>query len=166
MHPSLISSTFFAAPPMPWHPEELHKQVLVLEKLYDSLPDDMNARTAMAKAVVWAASSFLEGCLQQLVESLCAEEKIAVPKLGGLANKREFVISRAKKKSTFSVDANNASTRFVEDTYKDLRNKVDHGNKVNADDLHLDNVSFFRNAAADYLDQLYRSFGIGRPGWL
>jgi len=157
----------FAAPPMPWHPEELYREALSLEAVYKAIPaDDMNARRAVAKAVVWAASSFLEGCLQQLVESLCAEEKIAVPKLRGLANKREFVLKRAKQKNTFCVDPDNASIRFIEDDFDELRNKVDHGKKVDTANLHLNDISFFREAAREFLEQVYRSLEIGKPGWL
>jgi hypothetical protein len=152
---------------MPWHPEELHKHVLVLEEVYNSLlVDNTNARQAVAKAVIWATSSFLEGCLQQLVEQLCAEEKIKVPNLNGLVNKREWVISRAKRRKTYSVDSNRTSTRFVEDEFAKLRNDVDHGEKVDTTKLRLDNISFFRQTAGDYLEQVYRSFDIGKPGWL
>ena len=151
---------------MPWHPEELYKHVLILEGVYNSLPDDMNKRQAVAKAVIWAASSCLEGCLQELVEKLCAEEKKEVCKLNGLANKRGFVISRAKQRKTYSVDPALASTRFVEDDLDELRNKVNHGDKVETAELHLEGISFFREAAGDYLEQVYRCFEMGKPGWL
>jgi len=168
MHPSLMTTS--GATPlvlMPWHPEELHKHVLILEGVYNSLPaDDTNARQAVAKAVVWAASSFLEGCLQQFIEQLCSQENIGPPKLRGLANKREWVVCRAKQRKTFAVDPAKASTRFVEDDLEELRNDVDHGGKVETANLHLENISFFRGVAKDYLEQVYRSFEIGKPGWL
>jgi hypothetical protein len=152
---------------MPWHPEELYKHVLILEGVYNSLPnDDTNARQAVAKAVIWAASSFLEGCLQQFVEELCSKEGKEVPNLHGLANRRQFVIKRAKKKKTYSVDPAQASTRFIENDLEELRNKVNHGGRVDTNEFRLDNISFFREAARDYLEQVYQSFEIGKPGWL
>jgi hypothetical protein len=63
MHPSEMQS--FLAPPMPFHPEELHKHVTELERAFDRLPgEDLNARTAVAKATVAAVGAFMEGSIR------------------------------------------------------------------------------------------------------
>lgn len=64
MHPSEMQSFF--APPMPFHPEELHKHVTELERAFGQLPsEDLNARTAVAKATVAAVAAFMEGSIRE-----------------------------------------------------------------------------------------------------
>jgi hypothetical protein len=41
----------------------------------------------------------------------------------------------------------------------DLRNAIAHGAPVPTGDLRLDDVTFFRRVACEYLEQLYVSFG-------
>lgn len=56
----------FFAPPMPFHPEELHKHVTELERAFGQLPgEDLNARTAVAKATVAAVAAFMEGSIRE-----------------------------------------------------------------------------------------------------
>ena len=78
MHPSLMPSYF--APPMPFHPEELHKHVKQLEQTYAEIPSaDGNARIAVAKAIISATASFVEGCLDDLTRFTLAEVGVPHP---------------------------------------------------------------------------------------
>ncbi len=166
---------------MPFHPEELYKHVKQLEQIYTTIPaSDTNARTALAKAIISASANFLEGCLTALIGETLAV--LAVPQsvrehvLGGfrgLKNKRLFVKERlAGLRSKWQVKENDIS-KFVEGRMKgnkpglsQLRNKIGHGEVVQMQDLRLNNIGYFRDSACKYLEQVYASVGVGKPGWL
>lgn len=177
-HPSLMPSFF--APPMPFHPEELYKQIKELERLYRGIPvSDTNARTAQAKAVISSASSCVEGCVISLSRQTLGELGVPEPltdhmlgKLRGLRDKLEFAKKKlAPLRNGWNVK-DDAASQFVEDRSGDvpglrkLRNKIDHGDVVAQSDLRLNDIEYFRRAICAYLEQVYDSLGVARPGWL
>jgi len=178
MDPSLMVSFF--APPMPFRPEELYKHVRELEGLYGTIAaSDTNARTAQAKAIVSATDSFLEGWLGSLFQQTLGELGVpesfrgfVVGKLRGLRAKLEFAKKMlAPLRQGWKVQ-DDAVSKFVEDRSGNdpglptLRNRIDHGDVVAQSDLRLNSIEFFRQTACTYLEQVYDSLGVGRPGWL
>ena len=166
---------------MPFHPEELHQHVKELERLYAVIPGlDTNAKTALAKAIISATASFVEGCLDSMSSQTLRQ--LGIPQvwtddivlgLKGLYDKITFVKKRlAHLRSGWQVK-DNALSKFIEDRLGEnrpgllkLRNLIDHGNVVAQADLRLNNITYFRLAACTYLEQVYTSLGIGKPGWL
>ena len=160
MHPSGMPSFF--APPMPFQPEELHKHVKQLEHAYAVLPgDDLNARTAVAKAIVAAVGAFIEGSL--------AEQGGAKGLPGWAATKRGglwpcWEALRTAFPSATSPDIwtrNDAEMKRL----KTLRNDVDHGNIVEQSRLSLERPTAHREAAIVVLTDVYAALGSNRPGW-
>ena len=178
-HPSLMPSFF--APPMPFHPEELHKHVKELERIYLTLPEtDGNGRIALAKSVISATASFVEGCLDALCEQVLGElgmpSDLSNPllnRLWGLNVKIDYVKHSLAPKRNGWLVINNNIAMFVENRLPNkqqglltLRNLIDHGDVVNIPALRMDNITFFRITACKYLERVYQSLGVGRPGWL
>lgn len=157
--------TSFAAPPMPYQPEELYKHVKILEEVYLSLPDETNRKQAIAKAIIGTVASFLEGYLQQKIDEIGAPKPIE-----GMFKRRTFVEDYLKNNGNWKVVENDPAIQFVrndgENDLRKLRNKIDHGAKVDTNDLHLDNISFFRESVSKYIQQLSDSFKTEKPGWL
>lgn len=91
----------------------------------------------------------------------------------GLQDKTEFLKKQlAGLRAGWQVRDCPAS-KFVEERMPDnkpglraLRNKVDHGNVVEQADLRLNNITEFRNFACVYLEEVYASLGVAKPGWL
>ena len=175
MHPSEMQSFF--APPMPFHPEELHKHVTELERAFCQLAsDDLNARTAVAKATVAAVVAFMEGSIREqgnvavdrlpshrpqwrktteqglwpmwefLRDTLCPELDKLCPELGPRWVPTPMDEGEVKR-------------------LKRLRNDVDHGNVVNLADLRMTELFSHRRAAVAVLASVYKSLGSARPGW-
>lgn len=155
MHPARMPAV--SAPPMPFQPEELYKHVKHLEHAYEILPKDLNARTAVAKAIVAAVGAFVEGSL--------AEQGLAK----GLPNWEAVKEAGMWRCWTTLREAfPNASWARNEDELrriKNLRNDVDHGNIVNQDRLALDRPAAHREAAIAVLRDVYDALGSNRPGW-
>ncbi len=172
MHPSLMPSYF--APPMPFHPEELYKHIKHLEQVYTTIPTaDGNARTAVAKAIIAATASFVEGCLDDLITFSLTE--VGVPQsirewvmanLRSLRNKTDFLKKRLAGLRVGWQVKDSQTSKFVEGQLPELRNKVDHGDVVEQANLRLDRIAEFRILACEYLEQVYASMGVGTPGWL
>ncbi|HYA39897.1 MAG TPA: hypothetical protein VEF34_01230 [Syntrophobacteraceae bacterium] len=173
----------FFAPPMPFHPEELYKHIRHLEQVYNAIPPtDGNARTAMAKAIISATASFVEGCVDDLITFTLAAVGVPPPilewvkgrrRLRGLDDKIQLLKSvLAGLRAGWQVKESPAS-QFIEGPMPDnkpglrqLRNKVDHGSVVEQADLRVDRVAEFRILACEYLVQVYASMNVGTPGWL
>lgn len=157
----------FAAPPMPYHPEELHKHIKVLEEVYSSLPDETNRKQAISKAIIGAVGSFLEAYLQQRIDEIGAPKKDPP---NNMYKRRTFVEDYLKNNGNWKVVENDPAIQFVRNDggndLRKLRNKIDHGAKVDTNDLHLDNISFFRESVSKYIEQLSDSFKSEKPGWL
>jgi hypothetical protein len=177
-HPSVMSSFF--APSMPFHPEELHKHVVELERTYCLIPDpDTNQKTALAKAIISATASFVEGCLDSMfcptLNQLAIPQTLHNAMIGGfrgLQNKIDFAKKHlAPLRNGWRVK-DNAASKFIENRQKNslglvqLRNKIDHGNHVSQSELRLEDIGYFRRCGCAYLDQVYASLGIAKPGWL
>lgn len=179
MHPSMMPSFFTL--PMPFHPEELHKHVKELERVYSTSPNlDTNGKEALAKAIISATASFVEGCIDAVSEQTVAELgnppnlRAAKPDgHAGLYDKTEYVKNQLAPLRMGWIVKTDAISQFVEGGVgtpepglRGLRNLIAHGNLVGQKHLRLDNISYFRNAACDYLEQVYASLGIAKPGWL
>lgn len=178
-HPSIMPSFF--APPMPFHPEELHRDVRLLEQIYDLIPiADTNLRTSLAKAIICATSNFMEGCLDSMTVQTLGELRVPQPisnhvldGLRGLADKTTFAKERlAPLRKGWQVK-DDASSQFVENRLgqrspglRQLRNWIDHGEVMAQTALRLNDVAYFRRAACAYLEQVYTSLGIETPAWL
>lgn len=141
---------------------------------------NINARVAVAKAVISATASFVEGCLNELAAYTLSDLGVLQPirdqvleRLRGLHDKTELPKKRlAGLRSGWQVqDA--TESQFVEGRMpngrpglRQLRNQVDHGDVVEQTDLLLDHIEDFRNYARTYLEAVYASLGVATPGWL
>jgi len=171
----------FFAPPMPFHPEELHKHVKELERIYHLIPDpDTNQKTALAKAIISATASFVEGCLDSMfrptLSQLTIPQTLNDAMLGGLRGLQDKITFAKKRlaplRNGWKVKDNVAS-KFIEGRFPNnkpglvqLRNLIDHGNPVSQTELRLDDIGYFRRCGCTYLEQVYASLGIAKPGWL
>jgi hypothetical protein len=140
---------------MPFHPEELHKHVKQLEQAYAEIPSaDGNARIAVAKAIISATASFVEGCLDDLTRFTLAEVGVPHPigewvleKRRGFQDKKEFLKEQlAVLRAGWQVN-DCPESLFVEGRMKhnkpglfQLRNKVAHGDVVDQADLRLHSI--------------------------
>ena len=174
-HPSSMASYF--APTMPFHPEELYKQLKHLESIYLTLDSaEIDARTALAKAIVAGTASLIEGCLHDLAAFGLSEAKVpdsikarVLRTVNSLSKKSDFLKSDiVPLRGTWSV-AKDATSEFIEGgsdaCLRPLRNKVDHGGMINQAHLRLDNITDFRKLAIAYLRQVYASMNVPEPGW-
>lgn len=171
----------YFAPPMPFHPEELYGHLKQLEQVFAGLSlSNTNARVAMAKAMISATASFVEGCLDCLAAFTLSDLQVPQPardqileRLRGLQDKTELLKKRlAGLRSGWQVQDGPAS-QFVEGRIpsgrpglRQLRNLVDHGDVVEQADLRLENIGEFRGYARSYLEAVYASLGVETPGWL
>lgn len=156
MHPSRLQSFF--RPPMPFHPEELHKHVKSLERAYEVLPaGDLNAQIAVAKAIAAAVGAFTEG-------SLLEQGNVRPPPQWEARKGRglwpQWKCLRAGFPAT-TWDVDEAEFKRL----KNLRNDVDHGNIVDRARLILDRPSAHREAALQVLAGVYDALGSRRPAW-
>lgn len=169
-HPGLLPSV--VEPVGPIQPEELHRHVKVLERIYISFlpPADTNSRTAQAKAIVAATAAFVEGCLDDIIRWRCGEFGIRRPNnlhsLAGMLNYCGNTLAPVRQGwPAESVE----SAQFVEGSdawsLRKLRNAIDHGDLVNQSHLKMDSIEYFRRSACAYLEQVYISVGLGKPGW-
>ena len=149
----------------PYHPETLYRHVKELERVYEQLdPSDTNAREAVAKAIVSATASFVEGCLAEWIRQLRGDSAdkqttdVAKKEPSGLHNKAQ------RARAGWCVEP--PIEHFIETDLKNLRNAVDHGDKVQQADLRLDAITEFKWSAGKYVEQVCTSLGIDRPGWL
>jgi hypothetical protein len=147
---------------MPFNPEELHKHVKELERIWDWIPEgEPNARVALAKAIVAATASFVEGTLDELIVRRCrmAGKK---PNLGSLM------------KCVKWVRTNHPAPPHDKDVVKiiKLRDLVDHGKRVDRAkrvqgvEFRIEDVVWFRSWACAYLKLVYEGLGEKVPGWL
>ena len=107
MHPSQMEA--FAAPPMPFHLEELYRHVGELERAYDFL-SDLNARTAVAKAIVAAVDAHkfkpdidtlvLDGIPRNVEQAQIMDKLIEVKRVFHLScPDRDTLFERLKKRA-------------------------------------------------------------------
>jgi hypothetical protein len=168
---------------MPFQPEELYKHVKQLEHAYMALPTaDANARVAVAKAIVSANASLVEGCLDDLIRFVLTEVGVPSPivkwigkrrKLQGLQDKMNFLKDVLSTLRAGWLIQDGQASRFAEGRMPDgkpglvqLRNKVDHGEVVDQSDLRLNSIDSFRTNLCDYLKEVYASMKAPPTGWL
>jgi hypothetical protein len=161
----------------PFHPQTLYEHVKDLEDACTSAKTP-KAQVAVAKAVVAATASFVEGCLYELlhrhlfgkignkalVEDLLKKHRTIQGKVDFAAAHDEYL------GATWTI-ADGTTKNFVEGRGEkphliSLRNAIDHGDKVLHADLKLDNIAYFRTVACEYVEQVYASFNDPKPGWL
>jgi hypothetical protein len=169
MHPSEMQSFF--APPMPFHPEELHKHVTELERAFGQLPsDDLNARTAVAKATVAAVAAFMEGSIRE-------QGNVAIDRLPFHRPKWIKASTKVGLWAMWELLRDDLCpglglrwlpTLMDEEhvkRLKKLRNDIDHGTVVALVDLRMTELFSHRIAAVEVLANVYKSLGSARPGW-
>jgi hypothetical protein len=149
----------YFGPPEPFHVEALYRHVVELEGLWRWIPEDKpNAREALAKAIVAASAAFLEGSLDHALRVYYGSRGEPMPELDGLRNLLEHVQSLI----TPRPDAT-ARGAFA---LLNLRNNVDHGDRVDPPRLKLDAIGSHRAAAAAYVREVFPRLGLEVPGWL
>jgi hypothetical protein len=170
------SSMQFYAAPLPFHPEELYKHVKDLERIFATIPDH-NGRVTLAKAIIAATGSFVEGCLDDLIRMTLGRVGVPAPIQKWILDNKSSGIARSgmARKSEFLKDllaglrsgwkVSKRASDFIEGV-RQLRNKVDHGNAVDEVDLRFGSIHDFRTMACDYLEQVYASVDEPKPGWL
>lgn len=178
-HPSQMP--FYFAPPMPFHPEELCRQLQELEHVYVGIPtSNTNGRVALAKAIVAATANLIEGCLDDLISVSLSDLQVpqaiqdqVLERLRGLHDKTEFVKKRLAPMRCGWQAQDQPASEFVEGrmpngtpSLRQLRNLIDHGDTVERAHLRLDEIEEFGNLARRYLLSAYGSLGITTPGWL
>ena len=155
-----------------YYPQILYLHVKDLESAYASLPPEQGGRVAVAKAIVIAAASFVEGCLYDILNRRLMGKigdegltKDLLKRNRSLDTKMKFVFDHVTfLGGQWLVDDRVVTS--VRTDLKDLRDKIAHGGRIDSNDLKLDDIAYFRRIACEYLEQVYASFGDPKPAWL